>query len=167
MYSSLACVVVSSNRVIYTVDDGVHFRMAKGKRGSLSKLALGTQEFSLLSLAQVCSVVGCGIVLVVLQSGRKSAISFRLSVSVPRTSRFSIALCVAWEGVRRCAYDTIIASEKQRKVCRLGTHAVANDFLTEICSCSCVRVCRSARAFWCCYCWDCPHRSRLQVFEDK
>eukprot|EP00752_Nemacystus_decipiens_P016198 g14485.t1 len=43
----------SSNRVIYTVDDGVHFRMAKGKKGSISKLALGTQEFSLLSLAQV------------------------------------------------------------------------------------------------------------------
>ncbi|CAM9169661.1 unnamed protein product [Ectocarpus sp. 12 AP-2014] len=43
----------ASNRVIYTVDNGVHFRMAKGKKGSLSKLSLGTQEFSLLSLAQV------------------------------------------------------------------------------------------------------------------
>lgn len=49
----------SSNRVIYTIDDGVHFRMAKGKMGSLSKLALGTQEFSLLSLAQVCTCVSC------------------------------------------------------------------------------------------------------------
>ncbi|CAM9939601.1 unnamed protein product [Pylaiella littoralis] len=43
----------ASNRVIYTIDDGVHFRMAKGKKGSLSKLSIGTQEFSLLSLAQV------------------------------------------------------------------------------------------------------------------
>lgn len=42
-----------SNRVIYTVDNGIHFRMAKGKKGSLSLLSLGTQEFSLLSLAQV------------------------------------------------------------------------------------------------------------------
>ena len=38
--------------MIYSVDDGVHFRMAKGKRASLSKLTLGTPEFSLLSLAQ-------------------------------------------------------------------------------------------------------------------
>lgn len=44
---------VGSNRVIYTVDNGVHFRMAKGRKGSLSKMPLGTQEFSLLSLAQV------------------------------------------------------------------------------------------------------------------
>lgn len=29
--------------------------MAKGKKGSLSLLSLGTQEFSLLSLAQVCA----------------------------------------------------------------------------------------------------------------
>ncbi|CAM9901577.1 unnamed protein product [Ascophyllum nodosum] len=42
----------ASNRVIYTVDDGVHFRMAKGRKGSLSSV-LGTQEFSLLSLAKV------------------------------------------------------------------------------------------------------------------
>lgn len=54
--ASLRC-FAHSNRVIYTVDDGVHFRMAKGKGGSLSKLALGTQEFSLLSLAQVCVCV--------------------------------------------------------------------------------------------------------------
>lgn len=51
--SSASLFFFCSNRVIYTVDNGVHFRMAKGKKGSLSKLSLGTQEFSLLSLAQV------------------------------------------------------------------------------------------------------------------
>lgn len=42
------------------MDDGVHFRMAKGKRASLSKLSLGTPEFSLLSLAQASNSVEGG-----------------------------------------------------------------------------------------------------------